>query len=410
MLLVSAFFSGSETALMSLNRYRLQHRANRGDRWAKVILSIVEQPEKMLSTILIGNTLANLMAASLTTMLAYQWFGEVGVFPMTLFLTLCVLIFSEIIPKTYASYHHEHMVRWVYWPLKWMMVLFSPVVWFANLSTRGVLFCFGLKKTGVRRVESLSSEEVHGLIKHHSDIVPEQQNLLLNIFDLAQMQVDDAMVPRKMIQGIDLQEKWSNVLLRLKSIRHSVVIVYQGGVEQAVGYLSMYDIMDKLIDEGLTRTILVRAIKEVKYIPEGLSLAKQLNNFYDKQYQLAMVVDEYGDVQGMLRLDDILHFIMGAYISHKREEQPGIVKESESVWLVSGALSLRLINKLLKIELNVEGPNTLSGLVIEYLESIPNAALGLRLDGYACEIVEVSENQVLWVRFFLDVPKESYEH
>lgn len=400
LIFASAFFSTSETGMMAINRYRLRHLARRNNRTAQRALRLLEHPDRLLGVILIGNNLANMLAASLATLIAFQLLGEVGVLPATILLTLIVLIFAEIAPKTLAALYPERVAFAVTWPLSWILIIFYPVVWLVNVVANGFLKLLGVKVVQ-QTVEALNSEELRTMVYESRARIPVgYHDILLSVLDLERMTVNDVMLPRNEIVGIDLEDEWDSIVQQLVNTPHSYLIVYTENIDQVKGILSVREILPLLAYNQLNKETLLAALKPVYCVPEETPLYKQLLNFRQEKKHLALIVDEYGDIQGLITLADILEEIVGEFDQGKVVQMPDVYQQNDGSYLVAGSASVRELNRLMGWDLPTDGPKTLSGLIVEYLENIPSAATCLRLAGYPIEIVQVQSNRIKTARIY----------
>ena len=384
--LVSAWFSGSETAMMSLNRYRLRHQARKGDLKAARLLSLLKRPDRLLGVVLIGNTFANIFVSSLVTLLVAKAYGESGVFPATLILTVLILIFAETAPKTVAALHPARFARGVGFALACLLRLLYPLVWLVNCLANGFLRLFGIRMHG-KENEALSNEELGTVVREASGQLSDQyQDMLLSILGLEQIEVDDIIVPRNEIVGIDITEPWGQIVAQLKTVSHSHLPVYREHINQVVGILRVQDLVGALVDKVLTKDVFIEQLRDVYYIPEAAQLSQQLIYFQKENEHLGMVVDEYGDIQGLITLQDILEEIVGQFAGTLGSVGKKVVKQSDGSYIVEASIALRDFNRQVGWELPVEGPNTLSGLIIDELESIPLGPMTLTIKGHRIEI------------------------
>lgn len=402
LLLLSAFFSGSETALMSLNRYRLRHRARSGHRGAQLAERLLARPDRLIGLILLGNNLVNFTAVALVTLIALQIGGEPAVAIGTVLLTVVVLIFSEAAPKTLAALHPERVAypaAFVYYPL---LFITYPLVWLVNIASNGVLWLLGLRASD-SKMHSLTSEELRTVVFEAGSLISRKyRNMLINILDLEKVTVDDVMVPHNEIVGIDLECDMDEIADVIRSSEHTRLPVYRDNIDNVVGLLHLRRLANLATQETLDKTDIEGALVEPYFVPEGTPLSTQLVQFQKSSQRFALVVDEYGDIQGIVTLEDILEEIVGKFTTDPAATaEEHIVRESASSYLVSGAANIREINRMMGWELPTDGPKTLNGLIIEYLETIPESGTGLKIGGYPIEIVHSDENRVQSARIHL---------
>ncbi len=388
-LLMSAFFSGSETGLMSLNRYRLKHLRKR-NRGAKLALKLLDRPDRLLGLILIGNNAVNILASALGTVIAIRLFGDAGIAIATAVLTVVILVFSEITPKTLAALHPERIAFPAAYVLNFLMKLLGPAVWLMSSISNALLRGLGVD-TDRRPEDALSSEELRTVVNESGPMIPPRhKRMLLNILDLEEVTVDDIMVPRQEICGIDLDDDDAALLARLQGSPHSRVAVYREDISNISGVLHLRTLGQFLQPDGsIDREAIQRAADEPYYIPEGTALNLQLLNFQKLKRRFGIVVDEYGSVLGIVTLEDILEEIVGEFTSGIDDENSEIVRESDGSFLIDAGASIRDINRFLQWDLPSEGARTLNGLMLEHLQTIPEANVGIRIGEYELEIVQL---------------------
>jgi len=398
LLFLSAFFSGSETALMTLNRYRLRHLTAAGHPGARLAERLLQKPDRLIGLILLGNNFVNILASSLATIIAIRLGGE-GAIPIAAgLLTLVVLIFSEVAPKTLAALNPERVAfpaSWVYTPL--LRMLF-PVVWLVNLMANAVLRLFGVYPDDAEGT-ALSREELRTVVNEAGAMIPKRhQKMLLNILDLEKVTVDDIMVPRSELDGIDLDNPIDVILEQLEQIPYTRVLAFRGSIDHVVGFLHSRRVMQAQLDDELTRETLEGLIREPYYIPKGTPLNRQLLNFQRKRRRTALVVDEYGDVQGLVTMADLLEEIVGEFATDPADGIADVLPQDDGSFLVDGAANLRDLVRTMHWELPTDGPKTLNGLIVEHLESIPETGTSLMIAGYPIEVVQIQDNAVKTAR------------
>ncbi len=399
LLLLSAFFSGSETALMSLNRYRLRHRARSGHRGAQLAEHLLKRPDRLIGLILLGNNLVNFTAVALVTLIALKVGGEPAVAIGTLLLTVVVLIFSEAAPKTLAALRPERLAypaSYVYYPL---LVVAYPVVWLVNIASNSVLWLLGVRSSDAK-MHSLTSEELRTIVFEAGSMISRKyRNMLLAILDLEKVSVDDVMVPHNEIVGIDLDEDLDKISEVIRNSEHTRLPVYRDNIDHVVGLLHLRRLAKLASQSSFTKADIEDALVEPYFVPEGTPLSTQLVQFQRSKQRFALVVDEYGDIQGIVTLEDILEEIVGEFTTDPASvTDEHIVRESPTSYLVSGAANIRDMNRVMNWSLPTDGPKTLNGLIIEYLETIPESGTGLKIGGYPIEIVRSDENRVQTAR------------
>jgi Mg2+/Co2+ transporter CorB len=397
---LSAFFSSTETALMSINRYRLRHLAREGSTSARAAEKLLERPDQLIGMILICNNFVNSAAAALVTVIALHLGGEgyaaigVGVF------TVVLIIFGEVAPKTFGALYPERLALPSALVYRVLLKILYPIVWATNLVANGVLRLLGVSQEKVNRT-SLSSDELRTVLAEASTVIPHRhQRMLMSILDLEKISVEDIMVPRTEISGIDVADEWDDVLEAVQQSRHTRIPCYEGNLENLIGILHMKKVARLLARDELDRERLVALAKEREpyYVPEGTSLNTQLLQFQRQRRRVAFVVDEYGDVQGLVTLEDLLEEIVGEFTSDTSSLHKDVHKEKGDSYVVSASASVRTLNRKMGWSLPTSGPRTLNGLIIEYLETIPEPGTALRINDYSLEILQTSDNAVKTVR------------
>ncbi|AOW77825.1 magnesium/cobalt efflux protein [Colwellia sp. PAMC 20917] len=411
LIILSAYFSGSETGIMSLNRYRLRHLEKQNHQGAKRVSKLLERPDRLIGLILIGNNLVNIAASAIATIIGLRLFGDMGVLVATIALTLVVLIFSEVTPKTLAALYPEKIAFPSSVVLSVLLKVLFPLVVAVNWITNGLLLLIGVSSE--QRVHhSLSSEELRTVVNDSGAMLPERdQNMLVGILDLEKVTVEDIMIPRNELVGIDINDDWKKIQKQLAQSNHTRVLLYRDNMDDVVGYIHLRDALKLLFKNQFTKTTLIRAIKELYFIPEGTTLNVQLLKFQHAKERLGLVVDEYGDIQGLVTLEDILEEVVGDFTTTMTPTTSEEVNaQPDGSYLVDGSATVRDINKEMTWNFPTDGPKTLNGLIIEYLEDIPEANLSVRIAGYPLEIVDVSDNMIKTVRIlpelYLDNDKE----
>lgn len=399
LLFISAFFSSSETGMMSLNRYRLRHLAKNKHKSALRVEKLLSRPDRLIGLILIGNNMVNILASAIATLIAIRLFGDYGVVVATVGLTIIVLIFSEVTPKTLAALYPEQVAFPASLLLKPLMVILYPAVWTINALSNGLLRLFRINPHG-KDDTAISSEELRTIVNEAGALIPRRhQDMLISILDLEKVTVDDIMVPRNEIYGIDITQDWRTISRRLMQSPHTKVLLYRDNIDDALGFIHARDALRLLAREEFSKSNLMRALRELYYIPEATPLNVQLVKFQRNKERIGLIVDEYGDIQGLVTLDDILEEIVGDFTTTISPTLSDEIKPQEDgSYLIEGTASIRDINKELGWKLPNDGPRSLNGLILEYLEDIPEANIGLRVSGYPIEILEVENNMVKLVR------------
>lgn len=401
LLLLSAFFSSSETSMLSLNRYRLKHLANEGHRSARLAKHLLERPEKLISVILIGNNLVNIAAASLATIIAIRLMPgseDLALAISTVALTLVVLIFAEVTPKTLAQRHPESIAFPASYPLRLLSTLLAPAVWLVNFFVKGI---FWLLRVGhlTSGDEALSTEELKTIVNESSSTLPaERQNMLLGILELENVTVDDIMIPRNEITGIDMEQSIDDIAAAIRATEYTRFPLYKGDIDKVIGILHIRDAAEFLYADEPSKVMLTKAAKDPYFVPEGTPLHTQLLNFQSQQLRMALVVDEYGDIQGLVTLEDLLEEIVGEFTTDLANSSKEIHPQRDGTYVIDGTASIRDINRTLNWKLPTDGPKTLNGLILEHMEDIPDANLSIKIADYLIEILQIKDNAVIAVR------------
>jgi len=409
LLLMSAFFSGSETALMSLNRYRLRHLKDEGHAGAILASRLLENPDRLIGLILIGNNFVNILITQLATYIGFRLFGNSGVAIATGVLTLVLLIFAEVAPKTLGALRPERFAfpaSFIYTPL---LKLAYPLVWLINLFANSVLRLLGIP-TDIRHDTALSTEELRSVVNEAGGLIHDShRKMLLRILDFEKVTVEEIMVPRNEIIGIDLDEPWDDIIAQLRQVKYTRMPVFRGNIDNTLGYIHIRSILTMLSDNSLTREAIEQNLRPAYFIPETTTLTQQLVNFKRERRRHALVVDEYGEIQGLVTLEEILGEIVGGF-TLDAAISGDITPQPDGGWIIDGGASLREINRALHIELPIAGPKTLNGLLLEHLEMIPDARMCARIGAYRMEIIRTTPNAVKTVRLLpLSVPVDERE-
>ena len=384
--------------MMSLNRYRLKHLRKNKHRGARKASKLLDRPDRLIGLILIGNNLVNIAASAIATVIAIRLWGDAGIIIATIALTLVILIFAEITPKTIAALYPEKIAfpaSYILWPL---LKLLYPIVVGVNGITNALLRLLGFDpdKSGD---ENVSSEELRTIVTEAGQLIPTQhRDMLLNILDLEEVEVDDIMVPRSEVYGIDLDDSDDEIMQCLQNSSHTLLPVWREDINDILGILHMRSISRVIDQQGLDRSALEREMDKPYFIPESTPLHTQLLNFQKKKLRMGIVVDEYGQVMGLVALEDILEEIVGEFTSNLQNPTDSIYAQRDGSYIIAGTANVRDINRNLDWELPTEGPKTLSGLILEYLESFPDANAGLTIEGYMLEILELEGNVVQAVK------------
>lgn len=402
LILLSAFFSATETSMMALNRYRLRHLINKNHRGAKRASKLLEQPDKLLSILLLGNTLVNILASSLATLLALKLYGDAGVAVATFALVFVVLIFAEVMPKTVAALYPEAIAFPASYILPPLLKIFYPVVWLVNIFSNSLLrLCHvNPKKTTDTH---LTPDELRTVVRESGKFIsPRYRSMLLNILDLEGMTVEDIMIPRSEITGLNLSKDIDVLLKEIGRSEFTHMPVYSEDINNIIGILHMKKVMGFMKNGKLPtdKSCITDNMAQAYFVPESTPLNVQLLNFQKEKRRIGIAVNEYGDVQGLVTLEDILEEIVGEFTTNIDEDIEEILRQPDGSVLIDCSANLRDINRTLHWHLPIKGPKTLNGLVIDYLGDIPDNSVGFVIGDYCFETIEVNDNRVKTVKAF----------
>lgn len=404
LIMCSAYFSSSETGMMSINRYKLKHLANENHKGAKRVQTLLDRTDRLIGLILIGNNLVNIAATVVATEICMRMFGPVwGPIIVTVALTLIMLVFAEVTPKTLAALYPEKVAYPSSMILLPLMTLMHPFVLFVNGMTNGLLAIINVKPSE-GNADTLSREELRTVVFEAGGMIPKRhQDMLVSILDLENVTAEDIMIPRNEIVAIDVNDDWKDIQKQLVNSQHTRVLLYRDTIDDAVGFVHMRDALRLLSKDQFTKATLLRAVREIYFTPETTQLHTLMYQFQEAKERIGLVVDEYGDIQGLVTLEDILEEIIGDFTTsilpdHSKEAH---VQQDGSV-LIDGSANIRELNKEMNWTLPTEGPKTLNGLILEHLEEIPENRVSVRLEGYPIEIVETNENMIKMVRVIPD--------
>jgi Mg2+/Co2+ transporter CorB len=398
LILLSGFFSGSETALMTLNRYRLKSLADKGHRGARLATSLLARPDRLLGLILLGNNIVNIFAATVATIIALRLYGEIGLAVAPIVLAFVILIFSEVTPKTMAALKPERLA----FPSAYVYTVIAtplyPFVWLVNIFSNALLRLLGVHPDRETRQE-LSADELRAVVVEAEHFMPQaHSDMLLSVIDLEQISVEDIMVPRNEITGIDLNDDWNDIVHQITHSQRTRVPVFHDSIDDTIGVLHLRKVLNLFSRDELNMKTLKGLIASAYFIPAGTSLTQQLLNFQDNRRRSGLVVDEYGSIQGLVTLEDILEEIVGQFTTDSPTRNLGIHKQSDNSYLIDGNTHIRDINRALDWELPVDGPKTLNGLILEHMEIIPQTGTSLMVDNYTIEIMRSTNNAVQTAR------------
>nr|CAA6825044.1 MAG: Magnesium and cobalt efflux protein CorC [uncultured Thiotrichaceae bacterium] len=392
--MLSGFFSGSETALMSLNRYKLRHQAEQGHVGARLAQQLLDKPDRLIGLILLGNNFINILITQLATLIGFELFGSAGLAITTGLLTLFLLIFAEVMPKTLAALHPERIAFPASHIYTGMLKVAWPLVWLINIISNSILRLFRMRQD-VSGSIALNREELRSIMHTAGPHIPKSHlDMLISVLDLESTTVEDVMIPRNQVLGLDMSEDWSEIEEQLLHSQFTRMLVFDDNLDNILGFIHMRKIMPMFQEGKLDRERLLQAIRPAYFVPESTTLSQQLLNFREASRRIGIVVDEYGEIQGLLTIEDILEEIVGEFstvpVSHSREIQE---REDGSHWL-DGATAIREVNRQLDTQLSTDGPKTINGLIIEHLESIPVPGMSVLIDNYPMEIRKTRNNAV----------------
>jgi len=396
--------------MMSLNRYRLKHLVNNKHRSAIKASRLLDRPDRLIGVILIGNNFVNIFASAIATVIATRLWGDAGLAIATVGLTIIILIFAEVTPKTLAALHPEKIAFPASYLLTPLLKLLYPFVWVVNIITNGILKLLGIQVDSSNN-HHLSNEELRTLVNEAGAFLPKsKQSMLLGVLELTDGTVEDVMVPRSDIHGIDLEQDIDTILDTLANASHTRLPVYEGDINQVVGTLHMRSLCKLVQQPSISKASLLQMIDEPYFVPESTPLQTQLLNFQKDNRHMGLVVDEYGDIQGLATLEDILEEIVGEFSEAQRDDGREINEQQDGTHIIEGSAFIRDINKSLDWQLPTDGPKTLNGLVMEILEAIPEANVCLEVDGYRIETLQISDNQIKSARIsFIGRPDQDDE-
>ncbi|MCW8933420.1 MAG: HlyC/CorC family transporter [Gammaproteobacteria bacterium] len=398
LILLSAFFSSSETGLMSLNRYRLRYLAEKGSRGAKLAQQLLDRPDRLLGLILLGNNFVNILASAIATILALRYFGEAGIAIATGLLTFIILIFAEVAPKTLAALHPERIAfpaAYIYTPL---LKSIYPLVYIVNSIANSLLRLVGVNPEN-SETEGLSVEELRSVVMETNKLVPKKhQDMLLGLLNLEHATVDDIMVPRNEITALNLNESWDDIIDDLTTCQRTRLPVYRDDINNIIGVIHMRRIISLLSRNELTIENLEQQIRDAYFIPEGTSLYQQLINFQKNKRRTALAVDEYGDLQGLVTLEDILEEVVGEFTTDSPVNNNNIINQDDGSFLIAANTHIREINRSLNVTLPTGGPKTLNGLILEHLQTIPTTGTSLLIARHPIEVIKTQNNAVQMAR------------
>ncbi len=394
LILLSAFFSGSETALMSLNRYKLKHQVQKGHAGAKLAQKLLDKPDRLISLILLGNNFVNILIAQLSTLLGIRLFGDAGLAIATGFLTFVLLIFGEIAPKTLGATRPEPIAFAASRVYNVLMKILFPFVWLLNLLTGGILRLFGAKHDNNNSV-ALNHDELRTVVSSAGTLIPQNHiDMLLRVMDMETTTVGDIMIPRNQLLGLDLNDDWNDIEQQIVNSNFTRLLVFRDSIDNVLGFVHLRKLLPLFRDGHLDRERFEASIRPAYFTPESTSLTQQLLNFQEETRRIALVVDEYGEILGLVALEDILEEIVGEFSTVPAHHTREIKRLDDGSYWVDGAFPIRELNREIGSNFYSEEANTLNGLILEYLESMPVPGMTVLIDDYPLEIRRTRNNAV----------------
>jgi Mg2+/Co2+ transporter CorB len=403
LLLLAAFFSSAETSLMSLNRYRLRHLAKDGHQGARLASALLAKTDQLLGAILLGNTFAAVAIATISDSISMQSLGDgkLGLILGTVTVTFVILVFGEITPKVIAAAHAEKLAFAYSYVLYPLIKILYPAIWFTNLFVKALLSLLRIKTNFAEATHAISMEELRSIVTDASGYIPKKhRSILLNLFDLEKITIDDVMTAHTQIETIDLDDPLETILRHISSSLHTRLPVRQGQTEEIIGIIHLRKVMNQLREGKLDIEELKRVMIEPYFVPSGTPLYTQMQQFQEKQQHIALVVDEYGELKGLVTLEDILEEIIGEFTTQSPLRSNGYRQETDGSWLVDGSSNLRELNRKLALDLPLDGPRTLNGLVLEHFEDIPEPGTSFKIGTHTLEVVQTQDRIVKSVRIY----------
>ena len=391
LVLMSAFFSGSETSMMAINRYRLKHLVKEKNKSAKRVSRLLEKTDRLLGVILIGNNFTHTLSTALATVVAIRIWSDNAVLAVTVFMTIIMIIFAEVMPKTIAALKPESIAFPSSYLLKPLSKILSPLITLVSFISNNVTKLMGIDLDNVNKDE-LKPEELRTLLQT-SGVPKRQEEMLMGIFDMDNLSVNDVMIPKNEIIGIDLNDEIKDIVKQLQEIDFTYVPCYEDTIDNIQGFLSLNKKAEFLGSETKSIRSLKDELREPLFVPENTPLYKQLANFQSSGRRVGLIVDEYGDIEGIITLRSILEIIVGE-ITTESIERMDIMPQADGSYLVDGSMMIREVNRRLEWELPTEGPKTLSGLILEEIQTIPDTNVGLSIENYRIETVLIKDNVI----------------
>jgi Mg2+/Co2+ transporter CorB len=405
LIITSGFFSASETSMMAINRYRLRHLVAKKHKGALRVSRLLRRPERLIGVILLGNNFVNILASSVATVIAIELMGDAGIAVASTLLTIVILIFSEVTPKTIAAIHPEKVAFPVSILIVPLLQILYPLVWALNSISSGLLHLLGISQQEQDN-HRLSPEELRTVVHEAEGMIPKRhQQMLLGILDLENATVEDIMIPRNEIIGIDLNAPVDVISEQVATSQHTRLPLYRENIDNVVGIVHLRKLLHLFKHDDFSKQALEKTARTVYFIPEGTPLNTQLLNFQRHKRRIGLVVNEYGDIEGLVTLEDILEEVVGDFTTNPDALSPDIYPQDDDTFLVDASITVRELNRVMQWNLPTEGPKTLNGLILNYLEAIPEAGTSLLLAGHPIEIVQVANNAVKTVRVRLELWK-----
>ncbi len=394
LIFLSAFFSGTEIGMMSINRYKLRYLVKKNHKQAQRVSQMLARPDRLLSVVLIGNTLANIVSSTIATLIGQFFYGDLGVAIATIILTFLVLVFAEMTPKTLAAIYPQQVAFTCSLPLKVAQWIFSPLVYVISMISNGILRLFGVSIDKAQK-EALTGEELRSVVHEAGGLLPvEHKSMVISLLDLEQATVEDIMIPKSEVIGIDLDQPWLQLLEQLETAQHTRLPIYRGSIDHIEGVIHVRTILNLALENKLTIDTLIGTADSPYFIPEATPLNIQILNFRKTKRRNCFVVDEYGDILGLVTMEDILEEIVGEFTTDVADLSRDITPQEDGSVIIDAGITIRHLNRMMGWSLPLIGPKTLSGLIMEHLGYIPPADSCLMIDHYRIEILKVSDNTI----------------
>ena len=400
LILCSAFFSASETSMMAINRYRLRHLAAKKHKGAVRVSQLLERPDRLIGVILLANNFVNILASSIGTVIFVELMGDAGIAVAATVLTVVILVFGEVTPKILAAHYPENIAFFVSILIRPILILLYPLVWLQNVTCNGLIRLIGIAPHQ-KNAQHLDTDELRIVVHEAGGLISSNhQKMLLGILDLENVSVEDIMVPRHEIVGIDIDSPLETITEQLANCQHTRLLLYRESIDNVIGMIHTRKVLRLFNNQELSKESLTQSVKELYFVPEGTPLNTQLLNFQRHKQRIGLVVNEYGDIQGLVTLEDILEEIIGEFTTTPDALSPNFHPQPDGSFLVDGSITVRELARVMKWNLPTEGPRTLNGLILEYLEMIPETGTSFLLEEHPIEIVHVANNAVKMVKIF----------